>query len=358
MLTILREGYMGLRQGDRTTWACALLGVVAMLAFIASGAFGQYPIVYPQQPTNTNAIQGQYHWYAVEGNRNTWMLWRGNEYVGTLDPDLAQWQFAWEAKPQDMSLKLDKFWRDKGQNRRDTGAGALLKGDKKPPLEGKAGIREESDRDPINERPPVDGGDGLTPMARFKGNNFGVDYGGIGKDHIGYSINGKAVGASEALDAIRDGGLPNDTELPRLIVIGNDAARKKVLADIDTAPDLAAFKGKIVVQGYPPGHWHVSAERGFVQPVGDGVVIQAQTAGGKVLWRQENYNGGAPELARALRDRVPGYDPAKDPQPKTPSVPEDAAPKVVAWAGALGCPASFVALLGGIALWLRKRKAS
>lgn len=319
---------MGLRRGDVATWVCAALGVLAMLLVISAGAFGQYPIVYPQQPATTAASQGQYQWYALTDNKNVWTLWRGNEYVGKLDPDLAQWQFAWEKEPTDMSLRLDKLWRDRGHNRRDTGAGALPpKGlgakveqstDGKPKLkyEGKAGVREESDRDPANERPPVDGGDGQTPMQRFKGNNFGVDYTGVGKDHIGYSINGRHVNASEALDALRDGALPNDSELPRLIVIGNDGVRKKILADFETSPDLAAFKGKLVVQGYPPGHWHVAAERGFVQPVGDGVVIQAQTAGGKVLWRQENYNGGAPELARSLRDRVPGYDPAKDPTPK------------------------------------------
>jgi hypothetical protein len=300
------------------------LGVFAAMVAIAAGAFGQYPIVYPQpvQPAVVHAAPGTYKWFALQENKNVWTLWRGNEYIGQLDPDLAQWKWAHSKEPEDLSLSLDAFWKSQGQLRRGTGAlpvkieqGPIPA--EKPKWEGKAGVREESDRDTVNERPPVDGGDGLSPMQRFRGNNFGVDFSDVGKTHIGYSINGRNANASEAFDAIRDGSLPSDSDLPRLVVIGSEAWRKQVLADMDYSPDLAPFKGKLLVQAYPPNHWHISAERGFVQPTtADGVVIQAQSASGKVLWRQTDYDGGAPALARALRDKVPGYDPKLDPTPK------------------------------------------
>lgn len=330
MRVFVKEAFAALRRGDRATVFCLFLGVFVMLLVIAAGAFGQYPIVYPsypQQPTVTHPAPGTYKWFALTENKNVWTLWRGNEYIGQLDPDLAQWKFAHSKEPQDLSLELDTFWKSNGYNRRGTGAlppkGVGAKVEQAPAdkpklkFEGKADVKEESDRDPANERLPVDGGDGLAPNQRFRGNNFGVDFSGVGKEHVGYSINGRHANASEAFDAIRDGALPNDSELPRLVVIGNEAKRKQVLADFDYSPDLAPFKGKLLVQSYAPNHWHVSAERGFVQPTtADGVVIQAQSASGKVLWRQTDYDGGAPALARALRDKVPGYDPKLDPTPK------------------------------------------
>jgi hypothetical protein len=123
----------------------------------------------------------------------------------------------------------------------------------------------------------------------------------------------------------------------RLTVIGADAIRKRVVADINNAPELAWLKGKSVVNDYASTHWRIR-DGGFVTPAtADGVVIYAQAPDGKVLWRQDNYEGGAVAFAQALRDRVPGYDPNKDPSPKRP-VP---APP----------PAPTGPTLGGMNLW-------
>ena len=155
----------------------------------------------------------------------------------------------------------------------------------------------------------------------------GVDVSQLRKGGSYYTINDKKghreVDAAEALSAIEGGSIPDDAKNVRITVIGGDAARAKVVNDFKTNPSLAwlecaAGSGKCVLNSYPPTHWRIK-DGGFKTPdAPDGVVIYAQQADGKVLWRQDSYEGGAETLARALRDKVPGYDPNKDPSPKKP----------------------------------------
>jgi hypothetical protein len=105
--------------------------------------------------------------------------------------------------------------------------------------------------------------------------------------------------------------LPDDSALLRLTVIGDTTG--KVVSDLNTAAELSAWRGKLLVQSYPLGHALISGV-GF--PSGFQIVIQSPS--GKVLHRQSSYTGPA-QLATALRKSDPNYDPSKDPDLTKPA---------------------------------------
>jgi hypothetical protein len=138
--------------------------------------------------------------------------------------------------------------------------------------------------------------------------NFGLDLSQMpapGK-HI---LNGQEVTKEEMMQAIGKPQLPDDAEQMCVTVIGPDASRKQVMADLDTHPALSPWKGKVKVHGYDPSHWAV-AQAGFLTT--GSPTIYCQAADGQVLHRQDEYRG--PEaLAEALRRADPSYQPQKDP---------------------------------------------
>lgn len=138
--------------------------------------------------------------------------------------------------------------------------------------------------------------------------NFGLDLDRIPpvREHI---LNGKEVSKEELLKAIGKPQLPDDSKWLCLTIIGPEAARQRVLADLQSSPALAPWKGKIKVQDYPPDHWAVK-DTGFVTT--GNPTIYCQAPDGKVLHRQDDYRG--PEtLAEVLRKADPAYKPEKDP---------------------------------------------
>jgi hypothetical protein len=185
--------------------------------------------------------------------------------------------------------------------------------------------------------PPVSPPPAAAPeSAKPRVENFGVDVSKLGKGPR-YIHNGREVTRGQALEAI-EGKLPDDAQLPRLTVIGPEAERKAVLADIASHAALAPYKGRFVVQGYDPSHWAV---QGFV--TGGKPTIYVQRPDGKVLHRQDDYRG--PEaLAAALRKVDPSYDPAKDPDATRPKgLPFDAK-DVPLWAWLAGAGAVLLIL--------------
>lgn len=163
-------------------------------------------------------------------------------------------------------------------------------------------------------RPYTDGvwGEKTTPPIPFPREVVTSDVFGVDSDKLGgrdrCTINGKPCSKREALQAI-EAGIPDESGKIRLTVIGPDAARKQVVADIANHPSLAGEKGKCLVQSYEPTHWAV-ARAGFKT---DGSpTIYLQKADGTVLHRQDKYEG--PEkLAEAIRKADPLYKPEKDP---------------------------------------------
>jgi len=126
-------------------------------------------------------------------------------------------------------------------------------------------------------------------------------------------LDGKEVSKDQLLQALgppRKGeGLPADSQWPSLTIIGPEAAREKVLSDLQSSPFLTPWKGRLKVQDYPPDHWAVR-DAGFVtigQPT-----IYCQAPDGAVLHRQDEYRGPQ-ALAEVLRQVDPQYRPENDP---------------------------------------------
>ena len=147
--------------------------------------------------------------------------------------------------------------------------------------------------------------------------NFGMNWLGTNEEH--YSINGREVMPDNAIQQINDGTptLADDSQLTKVTVLSaNKSAREAVLNDFATSTDLAAYKGKVVAQGFDPGDWQI-AKMGY-QTTGNPTVY-VQDASGKVLHRQDDYTDGAKGLALALgkidslRQPAPQYDAAADP---------------------------------------------
>jgi hypothetical protein len=112
--------------------------------------------------------------------------------------------------------------------------------------------------DPNPCQPPV------MPPHR-PGRNFGVNVGKVeeyarknaGPNGWVYSHEGRIVGREQALKLVGpppvgDGKLPDDGKLPRLTAIAPDRGAA-VKADLDNRPELAAYKGQVLFQGYLPG---------------------------------------------------------------------------------------------------------
>jgi hypothetical protein len=165
--------------------------------------------------------------------------------------------------------------------------------------------------------PPPGRDDGLGSLpARVEPDgtiNFGLDLSRIapaGK-HI---LNGAEVSKQALLEALGEPKILDDSRWLCLTIIGPDAARQRVLDDLQSAAVLAPWRGRIKVQDYPPDHWAVR-DAGFVC---DGEpTIYCQAPDGQVLHRQNGYRG--PEaLAEVLRKADPSYRPEKDPDLNRP----------------------------------------
>ena len=158
-------------------------------------------------------------------------------------------------------------------------------------------------------------------------------------------------GMPASKDAVRhaiDNNLPDFSGKLRVTVIGPKSVREAVEKDLKSSPEFSGFRDKIIVAGYEPDHWHVK-EAGFV--VEGKPSIYVQEAGGSVLHRQADYEGGAKGLAEAIAEaaklRKPDPDYRKDKD-------VDLRKKLLPWlpwpGGSSGGIPPVVWILGGVAL--------
>lgn len=276
------------------------------------------PLGLAQAPDPLAPGQARYHWFGDTRDPNVLRLYRQAagawEYVGSIDPEAGSWRWEPYGRPLDLLRVVGKA--------RAPGALPAPERAPAPPPAGarpKIGVEETTDPPPPKARPADDRLADVIDGSPRAGPDF---LGGVDRSKLAsqprYTIGGKEVGAAEALEAIQAGALPDDAGHVRVTVIGADAARRPVVEDLARAPALAWLKGRSVVNQYAAAHWRVR-DGGFAVPAdAGGVMIYAQAPDGKVLWRQEGYAGGPDALARALRDKVPGYDPARDPSPARP----------------------------------------
>jgi hypothetical protein len=148
--------------------------------------------------------------------------------------------------------------------------------------------------------------------------NFGVDTRHLHQGNH-YLLNGKKVEREVIEQALQESGvkprevenrkIPDDSSKQRVTVIGTRAQTEKVLEDFQSHQALKPFKDRLLVAAYEPTHWCIQRQ-GFAthgKPT-----IYVQDVDGTVLHRQDDYEGGAEELARVLRKIDPDYRPALD----------------------------------------------
>lgn len=121
----------------------------------------------------------------------------------------------------------------------------------------------------------------------------------------------------------------------RLTVIGPQESRQAVLEDVKRSPQLAELAKSFLLSDFGPNDWQVR-NGGYVTTGKPTIYVQAPT--GKVLHRQDSYNG-PDELAQALRKANESYKPEKDPNLSAPLL------------GLLGIPIEVWLIAAG-ALWL------
>lgn len=195
----------------------------------------------------------------------------------------------------------------------------------------------------------------------------GVPDGGIdpsklapdGNNH--FRMNGREVSEGVAFEALTgaSGQLSDDSGLLRLTVIGSAAERKAVIDDLKVDSLLKDLGRDLMVNEYAPDSWEVQ-RTGF--KVDGHPTIYIQKPSGQVLHRQDDYKGGAPRLAGAVRKARPDYDPNKDPDlSKTPAPkvdPTPTPPPATTPAAPLTIPPWLTTLLAGIVAYLYGRKVS
>ena len=143
---------------------------------------------------------------------------------------------------------------------------------------------------------------GRSGQADLAKRNFGVSTDKIAKNEV-YSVNGRIVTQPAGPP------IPDDSGKLHLTIIGSDSERRRVLEDLATAPELAQFRERFLVQDYPPDHWAV-ALCGFY--TAGHPTIYLQQPSGKVLHRQDDYDGPQ-RFAEALRKGSNTYDANRDP---------------------------------------------
>lgn len=166
-------------------------------------------------------------------------------------------------------------------------------------------------------------------------------------------ISGKPATKREAMDALT-GSVPDDRAKLFLTIIGAEADRKRVLADL-ADPSLREFRERLHVNDYPPDHW--ALRPGFVHD-GKPVTISLQAPPdargfGKELAHVTEYEG-----VETLRKIDPNYKPLRPRQPE-PDKPADdglsaairkwlGIPSVDLKACCLGALAAVIALMNAI----------
>jgi hypothetical protein len=123
-----------------------------------------------------------------------------------------------------------------------------------------------------------------------------------------YTIDGQEVSRKDAERALIENEVPDDSGKIRLVLIGTDTERAKVLEDFQK-PRLKALSEKLVINAYPSDHPLVR-DRGY--QTGGSPSIYVMQSDGKVLGRNKDGKYyGAEWLACAIEQKP--YDPSQDP---------------------------------------------
>lgn len=147
--------------------------------------------------------------------------------------------------------------------------------------------------------------------------NFGINLSKMTPDtgKTVYRYKGAEIPRVQAHHAV-EGSLPDDAGKLRLTAIGDKAAREQVAKDVTTSKAFEKLRDSLIVKDYAPDHWAVK-DMGYVASGRPTIYLQAPD--GKVLHRQDDYDGGPEALAaavekvEAIRKPDPKYNAKTDP---------------------------------------------
>lgn len=340
----------------------------------ANPCWGQVPfgpVGPPVVPYSPVASTNSYSWVWQDGDLIPagWIaLHDGNRYVGRLQPDTGLFVWGKTGKQIDLAALVAEHNPSRGAG--PVGSLPISQAPQTPQREkpelcecdekngckgGRCVCKNPDCKGPCHtkrkddlfigqkiEFPPVDQ---PNPADRIPPGGVMLDK--ISAEHK-YFCRGRECTRAEAMSALDEAAnVPDDANALRLTVIGSDAARTKFLADWRQSPDLAAWRDKFIVTEYPPDHWRIK-DGGFKVPTDDREpVVYLQMPDGTVLYRLDNWEAGkgAPALAKALRERVPNYDPNKDPTPKGAGDTKNKILNEVLWFAAIGAVVGVVLLV-------------
>lgn len=137
--------------------------------------------------------------------------------------------------------------------------------------------------------------------------NYGVLLDKVKESDSRYSHNGEEVSKKTAHELVT-GQLTDDSGKLWVTVIGPPVCREPVEKAMALLP--ADLYGAFSVKSYDSSHWAVKSA-GFV--TSGSPTVYCQAPGGKVLHRQDDFDGGQDELFKALRKAKGNYDSKKDP---------------------------------------------
>lgn len=183
--------------------------------------------------------------------------------------------------------------------------------------------------------------------------NFGINCAKLKEDGLGYSINGVQVSREVFLGQLEGTGpgpvpVPDDAKQLCVTVVGPDAQRKQVIADIAASE----WKDKVRVQEYAPGEWALAC--GFPA---DPFYVLVQGSDGVALHLQKDYDGGIQQLVEAIRKADPNFKPDLTPDLRKPKPSPAPGPSPDEQPVDL-MPACCVAGVLGLFVLLARRKSS
>lgn len=151
--------------------------------------------------------------------------------------------------------------------------------------------------------------------------NHGIDLDRLRAAGRTYTRNGQACDRRTSFEALGQmaGALPDDADAIRLTIIGDAAAAEQLRRDLEQAPALAEWRGKVAVQAF------AAADDPLLRGLGFQPGLQIQSADGRRLGADAGYPG--PELlAEGLRNadrrrRDPNWRPTVWPPLRDPEQP-------------------------------------
>lgn len=262
------------------------------------------PSYLPAQPAAV-AAPVAYRWVPVANSNGQLALYLGSKQIGNWSP-------AGYYRPL-VATAVGESWGEPCEPPVAPPAVYSTQPSAKPPVA--AVLDEGKEDDNLPEPDPLNSGIIVDKLAKN------------GEEKATY--NGKEISPAKAYGLVMGSEIPDDADLPRLTVVGDQSFRFRLLTDLESSAELLRLSGKVAVGIYPPTTRGLS-ERGYSKP---GIYFTDKA--GKRLWPEpiSEYPGPASladKVEKALTPPVvpptPGPTPNPEPSPSPEPAPAPVAP--------------------------------